>query len=86
VTAGNQNPRSSSGVFSLFNTRDAPRSMPISTGCAPEMLGVPGHRVFETLQVYLGSAYVNDFNLILGRGPTGLQAQARCGVPRDEIP
>src|SRR4029079_19375458 len=31
-----------------------------------DMLGVPPERVFETLQVYLGSAYVNDFNL-LGR-------------------
>src|SRR3546814_7075116 len=30
------------------------------------MLGVPPSRVFEALQVYLGSAYVNDFNL-LGR-------------------
>ena len=30
------------------------------------MLGVPPERVFEALQVYLGSAYVNDFNL-LGR-------------------
>ncbi|CAN5473067.1 multidrug efflux RND transporter permease subunit [soil metagenome] len=31
-----------------------------------EMLGVPAARVFEALQVYLGSAYINDFNL-LGR-------------------
>ena len=30
------------------------------------MLGVPITRVFETLSVYMGSAYVNDFN-ILGR-------------------
>src|SRR3546814_13811865 len=29
-------------------------------------LGVPPERVFEALQVYLGSAFVNDFNL-LGR-------------------
>ena len=31
-----------------------------------DMLGVPPSRIFEALQVYLGSAYVNDFNL-LGR-------------------
>ena len=31
-----------------------------------EMLGVPAAKVFETLEVYLGSAFVNDFNL-LGR-------------------
>ncbi|CAN5325309.1 multidrug efflux RND transporter permease subunit [soil metagenome] len=30
------------------------------------LLGVPPERVFEALQVYLGSAFVNDFNL-LGR-------------------
>jgi HAE1 family hydrophobic/amphiphilic exporter-1 len=28
-----------------------------------EMLGVPTQRVHETLEAYLGSAYVNDFNL-----------------------
>jgi len=31
-----------------------------------DMIGVPPSRVFEALSVYLGSAYVNDFNL-LGR-------------------
>jgi hydrophobe/amphiphile efflux-1 (HAE1) family protein len=31
-----------------------------------DMMGVPPSRIFEALQVYLGSAYVNDFNL-LGR-------------------
>ncbi|HEX6011253.1 MAG TPA: efflux RND transporter permease subunit, partial [Geminicoccaceae bacterium] len=31
-----------------------------------EMLGVPAERIFEALEVYLGSAYVNDFNY-LGR-------------------
>ena len=30
------------------------------------MLGVPADRVFETLEIYLGSTYVNDFNY-LGR-------------------
>ena len=31
-----------------------------------EMIGVPADRVFEALEVYLGSAYINDFNM-LGR-------------------
>jgi multidrug efflux pump subunit AcrB len=31
-----------------------------------DLLGVPPERMFEALQVYLGSAFVNDFNL-LGR-------------------
>ncbi len=29
-----------------------------------DMLGVPPQRVFEALQVYLGSAFINDFNLL----------------------
>ena len=31
-----------------------------------EMLGVPPERVFEALEIYLGSSFVNDFNF-LGR-------------------
>ena len=44
------------------------------------MLGVPPERVFEALQVYLGSAYVNDFNL-LGR-TYRVTAQADAPYPR----
>ena len=40
--------------------------MPISTVCGPRCSACRPSRVFETLEVYLGSAYVNDFNL-LGR-------------------
>ena len=29
-----------------------------------ELLGVPPARIFEAMQVYLGSAFINDFNLI----------------------
>ena len=47
------------------------------------MLGVPASRVFETLQVYLGSAYVNDFNL-LGR-TFQVRAQAD-GQFRQDVP
>jgi hypothetical protein len=47
-----------------------------------EMLGVPANRVFETLQVYLGSADVNDFNY-LGRT---YRVTAQADAPfRDEI-
>ena len=47
-----------------------------------EMLGVPANRVFETLQVYLGSAYVNDFNY-LGRT---YRVTAQADAPfRDDI-
>jgi HAE1 family hydrophobic/amphiphilic exporter-1 len=53
------------GVFSLFNTR-TPKVYADIDRVKAEMLGVPASRVFEALEVYLGSAYVNDFNL-LGR-------------------
>ena len=47
------------------------------------MLGVPASRVFETLEVYLGSAYVNDFNF-LGR-TFQVRAQAD-GQFRQDLP
>jgi hydrophobe/amphiphile efflux-1 (HAE1) family protein len=47
-----------------------------------DMIGVPPSRVFEALQVYLGSAYVNDFNL-LGRT---YRVIAQADLPfRDEV-
>ncbi len=52
-------------VFTLFNTA-TPRIYADVDRAKADMLGVPPERVFEALQVYLGSAYVNDFNL-LGR-------------------
>jgi multidrug efflux pump subunit AcrB len=52
-------------VFTLYNAA-TPRVYADVDRTKAEMLGVPPSRVFEALQVYLGSAYVNDFNL-LGR-------------------
>jgi len=54
-----------SQVFSFFNTA-TPRIFADIDRRKAEVIGVPPDRVFEALQVYLGSAYVNDFNL-LGR-------------------
>jgi HAE1 family hydrophobic/amphiphilic exporter-1 len=53
------------GLFSLFNTR-TPKIYADIDRVRAEMLGVPANRVFETLEVYVGSAFVNEFN-ILGR-------------------
>lgn len=50
-------------VFSLFNT-DTPSLFADIDRVKAEELGVPPSRVFETLQVYLGSAFINDFNFI----------------------
>ncbi|MDX2260013.1 MAG: multidrug efflux RND transporter permease subunit [Hyphomicrobiaceae bacterium] len=52
-------------AFTLYNTR-TPQIFADIDRTKAEQLGVPISRVFETLSVYMGSAFVNDFN-ILGR-------------------
>jgi hydrophobe/amphiphile efflux-1 (HAE1) family protein len=64
VAAANRTP-GLVGVFSLFNTRTPALYADIDRARA-EMLGVSADKVFETFEVYVGSAYVNEFNY-LGR-------------------
>jgi HAE1 family hydrophobic/amphiphilic exporter-1 len=64
ATAANQVP-GLMRVFTTFNTRTPSVYADIDRVRAA-MLGVPADQVFEALEVYLGSAYVNDFNY-LGR-------------------
>jgi len=64
------------GVFSLFSTRTPTVYADIDREKA-EKLGVSPAKVFEALQVYLGSAYVNDFNY-LGRT---YQVMAQADAP-----
>ncbi len=52
-------------AFTLFNTH-TPQIYADIDRTKAELLGVPISRVFEALSVYMGSAYINDFN-ILGR-------------------
>jgi len=52
-------------VFSTFNINTPQYYIDIDRTKA-EMLNLPVENIFEALQIYLGSAYVNDFNL-LGR-------------------
>ncbi|TRW14944.1 efflux RND transporter permease subunit [Glacieibacterium frigidum] len=52
-------------VFTFFDA-STPRVFADIDRAKADMLGVPPSRVFEALQVYLGSSFVNDFNL-LGR-------------------
>jgi multidrug efflux pump subunit AcrB len=52
-------------VYTLFDISTPRVFADIDRGKA-QILGVPPERIFEALQVYLGSAFVNDFNL-LGR-------------------
>lgn len=52
-------------AFTLFNVR-TPEVFADINRTKAEQLGVPVGRVFETLSTYMGSTFVNDFN-ILGR-------------------
>jgi len=64
VAAANQDP-SFAGVFTLLNT-GSPSIYTDIDRVKAEKVGLTPTDVFNTLQVYLGSQYVNDFNL-LGR-------------------
>ncbi len=64
VAAANKDP-SFAGVFTLFGTR-APSIYTDIDREKAEKVGLTPTDVFSTLQVYLGSQYVNDFNY-LGR-------------------
>ncbi|CAA9527674.1 MAG: RND efflux system, inner membrane transporter [uncultured Sphingomonas sp.] len=64
IGKANQTPGLSQ-VYTLFDI-STPRVFADIDRSKADMLGVPPERVFEALQVYLGSAFVNDFNL-LGR-------------------
>jgi len=64
VTAANKDP-DFAGVFTLFSTRSPSIYADIDREKA-EKVGLTPTDVFSTLQVYLGSQYVNDFNY-LGR-------------------
>jgi HAE1 family hydrophobic/amphiphilic exporter-1 len=53
------------GVFTSFNASSPNVFVDIDRSKA-EMLGVSPDQIFDTMQVYMGSAYINDFNY-LGR-------------------
>ncbi|KAA2214838.1 efflux RND transporter permease subunit [Teichococcus oryzae] len=79
VAAASQRPEIAM-AFTLFNTATPTLRAEVDRSKA-EMLGVPLDRVSEALSVYLGSAYVNDFN-ILGR-TYRVTAQAEEAQRRD---
>jgi multidrug efflux pump subunit AcrB len=49
-------------VYTLFDV-GTPRVYADIDRRKADLLGVPPERIFEALEVYLGSAFVNDFNL-----------------------
>jgi multidrug efflux pump subunit AcrB len=62
ITAANKDP-SFGGVFTLYNAGAPSLYVDIDREKA-EKVGLTPTDVFSTLQVYLGSAYVNDFNYL----------------------
>ncbi|MES2032789.1 MAG: efflux RND transporter permease subunit, partial [Pseudomonadota bacterium] len=60
-----QNETKTQNVFSLFNT-GSPRVTADIDRDKAQLLGVQPSQIFDTLGIYLGSSYINDFNL-LGR-------------------
>jgi multidrug efflux pump len=64
VAAANKDPHFG-GVFTLFNT-GSPSVYADIDRVKAQKVGLPPTEVFSTLQLYLGSEYVNDFNY-LGR-------------------
>jgi HAE1 family hydrophobic/amphiphilic exporter-1 len=62
MIAGNQT-AGLAGVFTLFNTK-TPKLFAEIDRVRAQMFHVPAERVFQTLEVYLGSTFVNDFNFL----------------------
>jgi hydrophobe/amphiphile efflux-1 (HAE1) family protein len=81
VAAANKDP-SFAGVFTLFNVRSPSIYMDIDRE-RTQKVGLTPTDVFSTLQVYLGSQYVNDFNY-LGRTYQVI-AQADGGFRTDPL-
>jgi HAE1 family hydrophobic/amphiphilic exporter-1 len=83
VAAGNQTP-GLVGVFSLFNNR-TPRVYADIDRVKAEMLDVSADKVFEALEVYVGQAYVNDFNYLGRTYQVTAQADAPFRETTDQI-
>ena len=64
------------GVFTPFSTR-TPSVFADVDRVKAQKLGVTPNKVFEAMQVYLGSAYINDFNYLGRTYEVTAQADAR---------
>ena len=72
------------GVFSNYQV-DVPQVFFDLDRERAKRLGVPLDRVFETLQVYLGSLYVNDFNMLGRTYQVTVQADQQFRADIDRI-
>jgi len=83
VRKGNQTP----GLVGLFNSFRAstPQLFVNVDREKAKALGVPLTDVFTTLQAYLGSLYVNDFNLLGRTWQVNVQAEAGYRATADQV-
>ncbi|MGZ8770707.1 MAG: efflux RND transporter permease subunit [Aeromicrobium sp.] len=72
------------GVFTTFSASSPQVFLEIDRIKA-KMLNVPIPNIFETLQVYLGSSYVNDFNAFGRVFQVRAQADQRFRLEREDI-
>jgi multidrug efflux pump subunit AcrB len=72
------------GVFSNYQV-DVPQVFFDLDRERAKHLGIPLDHVFETLQVYLGSLYVNDFNMLGRTYQVTVQADERFRTDADQI-
>src|SRR5262249_50285628 len=84
IGAANQDP-SLSRVFTLFRA-SSPQIYADIDRTKAEMLGVETTDVLDTLQVFMGSAYVNDFNLFGRTFRVTAQADAPYRLEPRDIP
>ena len=73
-----------SRVFTSFNTA-TPKIYADIDRIRAEKLQVPAERILSTLEIYLGSAYVNDFNFLSRTYRVTAQAEGNYRDDRDDI-
>ncbi len=83
AAAANQTP-GLAGVFTPFNTHTPSVYADIDRERA-QKLGVTPDKVFEAMQIYLGSAYINDFNYLGRTYQVTAQADARFRNTNEDI-
>ncbi len=72
------------GVYSFFNT-DTPQLYLDIDRVRAEKLGVPVSNIFEALEIYLGSSFVNDFNYLGRTFRVTAQADAPYRMTEEDI-
>lgn len=83
IEKGNQAPELA-GMFSMFRANTPQYYIDIDrTKC--KTLGIPLNNVFDTLQVYLGGYYVNDFNRFGRTWQVNLQADQKFRVSPEQM-